>query len=94
MAAGRKHLCTQRLNGDLVMSGNPRSWDRAETRDLAGRTAQLRGIDVIILGGYARDGDWRSQIEAVASVTRNGSLPFIWRPDFNDAPDTLREEPL
>ena len=93
MAAGRKHLCTQRLNGDLVMSGNPRSWDRAETRDLAGRTAQLRGIDVIILGGYARDGDWRSQIEAVASVTRNGSLPFIWLSDFNDAPDTLREEP-
>ena len=58
LAAGRKHLCTQRLDGDIVMSGNKRQWAKAETRDLAGRTAQLRGIDVIILGGYARDGDW------------------------------------
>ena len=93
MAAGRKHLCTQRLNGDIVMSGNTRPWAKAETRDLAGRTAHLKGIDVIILGGYARDGDWRSQIEAVAAITRNGSLPFIWLSDFNDVPSTLRQEP-
>ena len=94
MAAARKHLCTLALHGDhSVNDGSAaRPWTRAEARDLAGRTARLRGVDVIIFGGYARDGDWRSQIETVATITRNGSLPFIWLADFNDSPGTLRQE--
>ena len=83
------------LHGDHSVDGGTtaRPWARAQACNLAGRTARLRGVDVIILGGYARDGDWRSQIEAVATITRNGSLPFIWLADFNDALGTLRQEP-
>ena len=47
----------------------------------------------MVLGSYARNGDWRSQVTAVARITRNSSLPFVWLADFNDDPSTLRQEP-
>ena len=89
MAAVRKHLCSQTISGDHDAAG----WTRSEVRDLAGRTVHLRGVDVIVLGGYARDGDWRSQVFAVATITRNGSLAFIWHADFNEGPTALSRNP-
>ena len=64
----------------------------ASDRDLAGRTVHFRGVDVLILGGYARDGEYQETAAAVARIIRNGTLPFVRLADFNTEPATLRAE--
>ena len=89
IAASRKHLSTGHVDGDVAEAG----WMQATDHDLAGRTLHLQGVDVLVLGGYARNGEYQQQAAAVARVTRNGRLPFIWLADFNHDPKHVQEEP-
>ena len=52
----------------------------------------LQGCDVLVLGGYARHGDYHTLIAGVARVTRNGQLLLILLADFNVPPDELEED--
>lgn len=87
VAAARKHLGTSVIAGDVLQS----AWCKSAEIDLAGRTVHLRGVDVMVIGGYARHGDYSSLAAAVARITRNGKLPFIWLTDFNASPTELEE---
>ena len=86
IAAGKRHLATSHIAGDVLHKG----WYQSPERDLVGRTLHLQGSDVLVLGGYARDGEHQPLAEAVARISRNGSLPFIWLADFNTPPEELQ----
>ncbi len=87
VAAARRHLATSIIAGDVSHDG----WVRSSSKDLAGRTAHLQGVDVLVFGGYARHGDHAELAVALATASRNGSLPFICLADFNTPPTRLEE---
>ena len=89
IAATRKHIASECIADDQPQT----AWTLAADRDLAGRTLHLRGVDVLVLGGYARDGEYQEMATAIARITRNGTLPFIWLADFNAPPCQLRDGP-
>ena len=88
IAAARKHLFTEHICGDTSEDG----WAISAEHDLAGRTVHLRGVDVMVLGGYARNGDYHQMAAAIARMTRHGKVPFVLLADFNASPDEVREE--
>ena len=87
LTAARKHSSTEAIARDTPQDG----WAMSAEHDLAGRTVRLRGVDVLVLGGYAKDGGYHRLAAAVARITRNGKLPCIWLADFNAPPDELRD---
>ena len=87
MAAAKRHLHTSGIAGDEAEDG----WARSPYRDLAGRTLHLRSSDIMVLGGYARDGEYHPLATSVAQITRNGKVPFVWLADFNAPPDELKD---
>ena len=58
-------------------------------RDIVGCSVHLRITDVLVLGGYARHGEFQEPAAAVARIMRNGAIPFLWLADFNASPSEL-----
>ena len=87
VTAARKHLATSIIDGNLEQNG----WHKSLDCDVAGRTLHLVGVDVLVLGSYARHGNYEQQVRSIARVSRNGQLPFVWVADFNAHPTVLEE---
>ena len=85
IATSRKFLAIAPVAGDI----DHERWRKSSERDLAGFTFNLKGSDILILGGYARGGDVLRLVTAVAKCTRNGRISFIWLADFNATPQEI-----
>ncbi len=89
VAGARRHLGVQPLIHDTRRYGGFQS----RRQDLVGMNVALRGGELLILGGYAREGRYLSQLAEVARLTENGRRPFVWLADWNVPPEALEEEP-
>ncbi len=89
LAAARNHLCVQPMARDVREDHGHRS----ATEDLVGLNVPLRGAELLVFGGYAREGKYLPLLAQVAKATMNGKIPFVWLADFNVPPEALENEP-
>ncbi len=88
LGAAKDHLSVQHMAGDERRGA---AW-RSTHRDLVGLNVALRGGDIIVLGGYARNSAYLTLLRQVALATGHGRSPFILLADFNVPPDVLEQD--
>ncbi len=82
LAAARNHLCVKPMVKDVREDYGYRS----STTDLVGVNVPLRGAELLVYGGYARDGDYLPLLSQIAKMTRQGTVPFVLLCDFTPPP--------
>ena len=50
----------------------------------------MEGRDILLITVYCKDGDLGLCMERVATLTRNGALPYLIVGDWNQPPAVLR----
>ena len=89
-AAARHSLLTTPLAG--AKQKQRHAWEN-EGAYVTGLQLETKQSPIIILVGYARNGDVRHILAQAAAFTDNGRRPFILQADFNELPEAFANSP-
>lgn len=65
----------------------------SSTQDLISMSIRFPASNVLVYGGYCRDGDTAGHLARIASDTQGEKLGFVWVSDFNTPIDIIIENP-